>query len=148
MPKRRIATGRFGFAGECSCYNAAVSEAEYFRRLEMRVSRELAGMRQKELRGWWCDGFIPEKFVVTRSGCHIAGQVWMDNGRHHQTLWNFVVLLGRSIVTRDEVKWAELMPAEDVTDWLSLDFENEFMKVKPFAARRDGEPAVTRPNGL
>jgi hypothetical protein len=116
-----------------------MTEAEYFRRLEMRVSQELAGMRQTELRGWWCDGFVPEKFVVTAHGCHIAGQVWMDNGRGHQTHWNFVLLLGKCAVTRDAVKWAELMPAEGVTGWLSLDLENEFMKVKPFAAHPDGE---------
>jgi hypothetical protein len=58
-----------------------VTETEYFGHLEMRVSRELEGMRQPELRGWWCDGFIPEKLVVTRSGSHVAGRAWVDAGK-------------------------------------------------------------------
>ena len=99
----------------------------------MRVSHELSGMGKRELRRWWCDGFIPEKFVTTTKGCHISGRVWMDNGKS-QTLWNFVVLLGPPSRSRDEVKWAELLPAVDGTGWLSMDFENQFLKVKPLAA--------------
>jgi hypothetical protein len=118
-----------------------VTEAEYFGHLEMRVSRELAGMRQPELRGWWCDGFLPEKFVVTRSGSHAAGRVWMDSGKG-QALWNFVLLLGPRPVERDEVRWSELLPAEDATGWLFLDFDRRFMKIKLSAAHPD-PPAAT-----
>jgi hypothetical protein len=114
-----------------------MTESEYFKHLELRVSRELSGMGQAELRGWWCDGFHVEKFVVTGKGCHVAGRVWIDGGGT-QTLWNFVVLLGPGIVEREAVRWAELIPAENVTGWLSLDFENRFMKVKPSAAVADG----------
>jgi hypothetical protein len=98
-------------------------------------------MRQRELRGWWCDGFIPEKFVVTGKGCHVSGQVWIDNGRT-QTLWNFVVLLGPSLKSFDGVDWAMLIPAEDVTGWLSLDFDNKFLKIKTYVGVRDGSPAA------
>jgi hypothetical protein len=121
-----------------------VTETEYFDRLEMRVSRELAGMRQRELCSWWCDGFLPEKFVVTRSGSHVAGRVWMDPGKRQgdQALWNFVLLLGPRPVDRDEVQWAEMVPAEDATGWLFLDFERQFMKVKLSAAYPDA-PAAT-----
>jgi len=114
-----------------------MTELEYFKRLEFRISRELSGMARAELRRCWCDVFLPEKFVVTGKGCHIAGRVWMDGGGT-QTLWNFVVLLGPSIVEREAVQWAGLLPAEDATGWLSLDFENRFMKVKPSAALPDG----------
>ncbi len=96
-------------------------------------------MRQRELRGWWCDGFIPEKFVATGKGCHIAGQVWIDNGSS-QTLWNFVALLGPAAKSFDDVKWAELIPAENLTGWLSLDFENKFLKMKVYAGVPDHDP--------
>jgi len=120
-----------------------VTETEYFGHLEMRVSRELEGMRQPELRGWWCDGLLPEKFVVTRSGSHVAGRAWMDPGqraspgRCEQVLWNFVLLLGPRPVQRDEVPWSELLPPDDVTGWLLLDFDRQFMKIKLSAARPD-----------
>jgi hypothetical protein len=118
---------------------AAVTETEYFDLLEGRVSSELARMRQRELRSWWCDGFLPEKFVVTRSGSHVAGRVWMDPGDGDQALWSFVLLLGPRPVDRDEVQWAELLPAADATGWLSLDFERQFMKIKPSAAYPDAQ---------
>jgi hypothetical protein len=113
-----------------------VTETEYFDLLEGRVSSELSGMRQRELRGWWCDGFIVEKFVVTRSGSHVAGRVWLDPGNGDQALWNFV-LLGPRPMNRDEVQWAELLPAADATGWLFLDFERKFMKIKLSAAYPD-----------
>ena len=71
---------------------ATLTETDYFGHLEMRLSREFAGMRDPDLRGWWCDGFIPEKFVATGKGCHVSGKVWIDSGGP-QALWNFVVLL-------------------------------------------------------
>jgi len=123
-----------------------VTENEYFNFLEGRVSGELAGMREPELRSWWCDGFLPEKFVVTRSGSHVAGRVWMDpgkrKGRGEQALWNFVLLLGRRPVERDQVQWAQLLPAADATGWLSLDFEHQFMKIKLSAAHPDAQAAT------
>ena len=118
-----------------------MTETEYFDHLEMRVSRELADMRQRELSRWWCDGFLPEKFVVTRSGSHVGGRVWMDDGSGNQALWNFVLLLGPSTGGRGEVEWAELLPAEDATGWLFLDFERQFMKVKLSAAYADPSAA-------
>jgi hypothetical protein len=122
-----------------------VTEEEYFGHLEYRISRELRGMSDPALRGFWCDGFVPEKkFVVTKAGCHIAGRVWMDNGKGNQFCWNFVVLLSRERLKRDDVKWAEQMPPENHTGWLSLDFHNEFMKVKPFAAYADRAPVVLK----
>jgi hypothetical protein len=116
-----------------------VTETEYFGHLEMRVSRELEGMRQPELRSCWCDGFLPEKFVVTRSGSHVAGQVWMDPGKGKgvQSLWNFVLLLGPRPMERDKVQWVELLPADDATGWLFLDFDRRFMKIKLSAAYPD-----------
>src|SRR5258707_732226 len=95
--------------GLTSSGGSPLTETDYFRHLEMRVSRELAGMRQRDLRNWWCDGFLPEKFVVTGNGCHVSGKVWIDNGRT-QTLWNFVVLLGPSLKSFDGVDWATLIP--------------------------------------
>ena len=53
-----------------------------------------------------------------------------------------MVLLGPSAKSRDEVKWAELIPAEDVTGWLSLDFENKFLKIKAYAGIPDRNPAA------
>jgi hypothetical protein len=117
-----------------------MTESDYFRRLEMRVSRELAGMRAPEIQQWWCDGFIPDGFVVVGRRCRVRGNVWMASGPR-QELWDFVVHLGPER-PRDQVEWVTLLPADDVTGWLSLDFATRFMKVDPTAARPDAEPSV------
>ena len=122
-----------------------MTEQEYFGRLEMRISRELAGMREEHLHGMWCDGFLPEKFVVTGSGSHVAGRVWMANGHGNQSLWNFVLLLGRTRVPRADVDWSAYVPAEATTGWLYLDFGRRFLKVKLSAARPERTSAATEP---
>ena len=107
----------------------------------MRVSGELAGMRQRELRSLWCDGFIPDVFEVVGQRCRISGEVWMAFDQERQELWDFVVYLGPAR-PREQIDWAALLPAEDLTGWLSLDFETKFMKVDPFVAHPDGEPTA------
>ena len=115
-----------------------MTEADYFLRLEGRVSAELRGMREAALRRFWCDGFMPERNLLSTSGgCHVAGKVWMADGDRDKRLWNFVLLLGPAVVPRDEVKWSELLPAQDETGWLSLDFENNFVKIRPRDAHTD-----------
>jgi hypothetical protein len=118
-----------------------LTEREYFGHLEMRVSRELAGMRQRELQSLWCDGLIAEAFEIVGERCRMTGQVWMAFGQQRQQPWNFVVYLGPAR-SREEIDWAAMLPREDVTGWLSLDFQTKFMKVNPFAADSDSEPTA------
>jgi hypothetical protein len=120
---------------------ATLTERDYFGHLEMRVSRELAGMRQRELQSLWCDGFIAEAFEVVGERCRMTGQVWMAFGQERQELWKFIVYLGPAR-SREEIDWTAMLPGEDVTGWLSLDFQTKFMKVNPFVAHLDGEPAA------
>ena len=124
-----------------------MTAADFFISLEHRVTRELAGMRRPELRCWWCDGFLPEKFVVTGGGCHVSGKVWFDDGRGAQFLWNSVVLLGSSLKMFEGLDWAALIPAEDVTGWLSMDFERKFLKIKSYVTIPDQDPAARQDAG-
>ena len=43
---------------------------------------------------------------------------------------------------RDEIEWPALVPAEDVTGWLSLNFDTKFMKVNAFGAYSDDEASA------
>jgi hypothetical protein len=119
-----------------------VTESEYFGRLEMRICRELQGMREKELREIWCDGFIPEEFSAIGNRSRITGRVWTAFGRKSQECWGFVLNLGLQALDRDEVDWDALMPGENSTGWLSLDFKTKFVKISPLAAYPDRVPAT------
>ena len=119
-----------------------MTETDYFGRLEMRVCRELAGVRQQELRGMWCDGFIPEEFAVVGQRCRMTGRVWVAWGGRRQECWTFALLLGGRTLGRDRVDWPAVLPAEDRTGWLSLDFNTKFMTIRPSAQYADSKPVT------
>ena len=118
-----------------------MTEAEFFIALEMRVTRELLGMRQKELTALWCDGFIPDHFVVVGKCCNITGRVWIGLGSKVQECWTFVLHLGGKTLVREEIDWPHFLPTPEITGWLSMGFNTKFMKMRPDAAYPDLEPS-------
>ncbi len=116
-----------------------MTEKEYFLRLEWRIGREMAGMRDPSLRHYWCDGLVPDQFAVSGDKCRITGLAYF--GESGQELWSFVVLLGSETTVREKVDWKSLLPGENMTGWLALDFEKKLIKVNPFRARADDEGA-------
>jgi hypothetical protein len=112
-----------------------VDGTEYWRHLEFRICRELAGMREKNLRAWWCDGFIPELLDATR-GC-FTGRVWMAHGKH-QEAWHFTLVLGPHLRACEQIDWGALVVAEDLTGWLSIDPGRKTMTINPQAAYPEG----------
>ena len=60
----------------------------------------------------------------------VSGRTWIGYG-DAQAPWTFDLLIPRRVRHRGEVRWAELLPAEDVTRWLSLDLEREHMVISP-----------------
>jgi prolyl-tRNA editing enzyme YbaK/EbsC (Cys-tRNA(Pro) deacylase) len=42
-----------------------VGEGGYWARLEYRVCREFAGMKDRGLRHLWCDGLVPERYLLS-----------------------------------------------------------------------------------
>ena len=116
-----------------------MTESDFFLQLEGRITRECSGMRDPKLRRFWCDGFIPEEFEVVGKRSRITGRVWIDDGNGRQTCWNFALLLGDKALNREKIRWDEMLPGEDVTGWLFVDFHTKFMKVHPAAAHPDPE---------
>ena len=49
-------------------------------RLEYRVCRELAGMALREVRVFWCDGFIPSHYLLGDRPPRITGTAWIVQG--------------------------------------------------------------------
>jgi hypothetical protein len=120
-----------------------MTEDEFFGNLEMRLCREFYGMRERELRGFWCDGFMPEReFIVAGDKCQITGRVWIAHGGKSQGCWDFALLLGSAVSGRENVDWEATMPGEDVTGWLAMDFQNRLLKINPSAAHADQLPAA------
>ena len=105
----------------------------------MRVCREFAGLKDKELRALWCDGFIPETFFADEMRTRIVGRAWI--GRDGQGQWQFELVVRRPIQAWEHVNWDELLPGDYMTGWMSLDFERKVLTMDPGAAYPDKDPS-------
>jgi hypothetical protein len=47
-------------------------------------SIESAGMSAPKLRALWCDGFIPDKYLLSAPNPRIVGRVWIAKGPRWQ----------------------------------------------------------------
>jgi hypothetical protein len=113
-----------------------MDEADYWASLEYRVCREFAGMPERRLQYLWCDGFIPSEYRLDDPQPRITGRAWICNGPK-QAEWEFALLLPRPFRSRQEIDWASLLPAENVTRWLSLDERTRRIEMEPAAAVPD-----------
>ena len=114
-----------------------MDESDFWIHLECRVCEEIDGLKQPGRRRFWCDGFIPERYELTNPSPQISGRVWMGVGPREQQEWEFTLLLGRPVESRDAIKWSTLLPPPNVTRWLSVDPIGKRLVVEPKAAVPD-----------
>jgi hypothetical protein len=114
-----------------------MSESDFWGRLEYRVCDEIRGLRQPGLRRFWCDGFIPVSYEFDQPSPRIVGRVWMGIGPREQQEWEFVLLLGVPVESRENIAWSALLPAPNVTRWLSVDPIGKRLVVEPGVAIND-----------
>ena len=79
-----------------------MGEGDYWASLEYRVCRELAGMKDRGLRHLWCDGFVPERYLLSGPEPHVTGRAWVGHGAR-QAEWTFTLFLPRPVGSRGEV---------------------------------------------
>ena len=120
----------------------SVDAKDFWISLEWRVGSEIDCLRCADFRGLWCDGFIPEQFQVLDARPAITGIVWIakSGNRGWQQRWRFTLLLPQDVRSEEDLKWADLLPPEDVTGWLSLDPLRQTVMVDPLAAYPDPRP--------
>jgi hypothetical protein len=109
-----------------------VTEADYWRELEFRISRDLARMTDNTLRFLWCDGFIPEGYLLEDPTPRILGRAWICNGSR-QDRWEFILFVDRATRVRENISWSALLPPEDATGWFALDVDSRRIELNPFA---------------
>lgn len=113
-----------------------MDEADYWAALEFRVCREFAEMRENHLRHLWCDGFIPEQYLLAGPSPHIVGRAWICNGPKQEE-WEFTLFLKHPVGSQVEINWPSLLPPENVTRWLALDRAGKRIHIEPSAAVAD-----------
>lgn len=113
-----------------------MDEAEFWGRLEYRVCREFNGIVEFQKLGLWCDGFAPGDYDLNETPPRIRGVAWICPGQDQQS-WQFTLVVNQVAVRREMTDWGALLPAENVTKWLSLDFEAKHIELEPGAAVPD-----------
>lgn len=112
-----------------------MDERTYWSKLEFRLCLELDGLREKQRGVLWCDGILPETYILDGERPHILGHAYC--GASGQEKWKFELLLPRTYESYDAIEWEELLPANNVTRWLYLDRERCFLQIEPRAAVPD-----------
>jgi hypothetical protein len=113
-------------------------ETDFWSCLEYRVCRELQGSLDPQLRYFWCDGFLPEDYLIAGEPPTVSGQAWICRGSS-QDRWEFTLVLPRPIGSRADIDWAALLPPEDMTGWLSMDRTARRIRIEPGIAVQDPE---------
>ena len=113
-----------------------MDERHFWASLEFRLCREFAGMPEKRHRSLWCDGLIPNGYTLDGPSPRITGRCWICNGPR-QAEWAFALLLPRPYESWGRIDWAALLPAEDVTRWMSFDENREYLEIEPAVAVPD-----------
>jgi hypothetical protein len=113
-----------------------VTEDRYWLDLEYRLCREFSGLPERRYHYFWCDGFIPDEYVLDDPRPRVTGRVWICNGPN-QDLWNFALLLPAKVDSRETINWASLLPADDVTCWMCFDEQQKYLEIDPAVAKPD-----------
>ena len=113
-----------------------MDEAYFWGRLEFRLCREFAGLSERRYQYFWCDGFVPQEYILDGPSPRITGRCWICNGPA-QAEWDFALILPGSVGSREEIDWAALHPAANVTRWMSFDEGRRYIEIEPAAAVPD-----------
>jgi len=123
-----------------------MNEEDYWSALEYRVGEEMSGVEEHRRLGMWCDGLIANTFDLESEPACISGRAWVCF-HSRQEEWTFDLLLPASGSTREQIDWAQLLPTDDATGWLSVDLKRKHLVVTPggaidFEQGTDDEDAI------
>ncbi len=105
--------------------------------MEWRLCREFSGMADGRLRSLWCDGVLLEVYEFDHRKPRILGHAWIGQGNTRMDQWQLELLLPRRLSSRDAIVWETLLPAEDVTRWVAVDWDRKWIQLEPAAAVPD-----------
>jgi hypothetical protein len=112
-----------------------MEEAEFWQRLEFRISAEFKGFDDHRLRFYWCDGLYPEEYDLAGRERRITGVALCGNSG--QERWQFTLVLGPETASGDQIDWSALLPSARLTGWLTPDTQNKTLRVDPLSGYGD-----------
>jgi hypothetical protein len=113
-----------------------VDERSFWGSLEFRLCWEFAGLPERRYQYFWCDGFAPSAYILDGPSPRITGRCWICNGPK-QAEWSFALILPQPFGSREEIDWAALFPAVNMTRWMSFDEGQQYIEIEPAVAVPD-----------
>jgi hypothetical protein len=113
-----------------------MDEQSFWSHLEFRICGEFAGMADRRMRYFWCDGLVPRAWYLEDATPRIVGAAWIGDDMNPRE-WEFTLFLPRKVSSREEINWDALLPAKNVTRWLAFDSEHKRLQIEPGAALPD-----------
>jgi hypothetical protein len=113
-----------------------MDEKTFWSDLEWRICREFDGMADGHTRNFWCDGLAPYAWYLQDPTPKIVGVAWIGDDVNPKE-WEFTLFLPGPVASREEIDWAALLPADNVTNWLAFDVESKRLQIEPAAAVPD-----------
>ena len=110
-------------------------EDEYWEILEYRISLEMKRVPESRALGLWCDGFMPEEYILSGAGRHIRGMCWIGLGSKKQEQWRFKLILKDHISKHSEIYWSYFMPPDNVSGWLRVFPKEKYLEIDPRAGK-------------
>jgi hypothetical protein len=111
------------------------AERGFWLALEYRICREFEGFEDRGLRFMGCDGLIPEEYDLQAPEPCIRGRAYC--GPSGQEKWQFTLMIGTSVDSPEQIDWRALLPADDVTGWLSPHPRDRTLVLDPHGAYPD-----------
>jgi hypothetical protein len=105
-------------------------ERQFWTSLEFHVSREMQKQPICRRLGLWCDGFIPEHYLLNLVPRRVTGVVWIGTGPQRQEKWKFSLMLPFSASGRADITWSDLLPASEANGWLVIALEKKEIEVR------------------
>ncbi len=114
-----------------------MDEGVFWAKLEYRLCHEFRGLAERRYRYFWCDGIEPEEYLLDGPSPRITGRADIYNGPELGWSWTFTLILPAWVRSRHEIDWASLLPAKNVTRWMSFDESAQTIEFDPLAAVPD-----------
>jgi hypothetical protein len=121
---------------ESRCNGAKqLTEADFWVRLEFRLYAEFAGQPSRRHRYFWCDGLLPDEYILESPQPRALGTAFLGNSG--QDRWRFVLLLHQHVQNVEEIDWAALLPPDGVTCWMYFEERDRYLEIDPSVACPD-----------
>ena len=101
--------------------------------LERRITRELSGFDDADVRRMWCDGIALYELHEDESGRYLSGTAWIGNDG--QTEMQLKLRVPPTTAEGGNIGWADLLPPLHLTEWIFVDVKKKLVEIDLSKAR-------------